>query len=141
MLAQRAILGIGLAVLLIVSAASVSLDMKARSDAAWVNHTLEVLNKLAEARLLVRHAESAARGYVLSGIPTMRKDYDDVRDSVKPAFADLKATVNDNHAQLSLLDEAERKATRRLAVTDEFVRLKADNDAQGISEIISGTEG
>jgi PAS domain S-box-containing protein len=141
MLAQRAILGIGLAVLLIVSAASVGLDMKARSDAARVNHTLEVLNKLAEARLLLRHAESAARGYVLSGIPTMLQDYDDVRNRVKPAFADLKATVNDNHAQLSLLDEAEKKAARRLAVTDEFVRLKADNDAQGISEIITGTEG
>jgi PAS domain S-box-containing protein len=141
MLSQRAILGAGLAVLLIVSAASIGLDMRSRSDAAWVNHTLEVLNKLAGTRLLVRQAESAARGYVLSGIPGLLDDYHDVRNKVDPAFADLKTSVSDNPAQLRLLDEAEKTAVRRLAVMDRFVGFKTANDAAGIAAIIAGAEG
>ena len=141
MVSQRAILGAGLAVLLIVSAAAVGLDVKSRSDAAWVNHTLEVINKLSEARLLMRRAESAARGYVLSGIPSLLEDYRDVRRRVEPAFADLKTSVGDNPAQLHLLDEAETTAERRLAVIDQFVGFKTANDAAGIASIIAGAEG
>ena len=141
MVSQRAILGAGLAVLLIVSAASVGLDVKSRSDAAWVNHTLEVINKLSEARLLMRRAESAARGYVLSGISSLLEDYRDVRRRVGPAFADLKASVSDNPTQLHLLGEAEQTAQRRLAVIDQFVGFKTANDAAGIASIIAGAEG
>ena len=138
---QRAILGAGLAVLLIVSAASIGLDLKSRSDAAWVNHTLEVLNKLAETRLLMRRAESAARGYVLSGIPALLEDYRDVRSHVDPAFVDLKSAVNDNPAQARLVGEAESTAARRLAVIDQFVGFKTANDPAGIASIIAGAEG
>jgi PAS domain S-box-containing protein len=141
MLSQRAILGAGLAVLLIVSAASFGLDMKSRSDATWVNHTLEVINKLSEARLLMRRAESAARGYVISGIPSFLDDYHDVRGKVDAAFTDLKAAASDNDAQLRLLDEAEKTAARRLAAMDKFVGFKTANDAAGIASIIAGGEG
>jgi PAS domain S-box-containing protein len=141
MFQQRAILGAGLAILLIVSAASIGLDVRSRSDAAWVNHTLEVLKKLTETRLLLRRAESAARGYVLSGIPSLLGDFHDIRSQIDPAFADLKATVGDNPAQLRLLDEAEQTSTRRLAVIDKFVGFKTANDPVGIASIIAGAEG
>jgi PAS domain S-box-containing protein len=141
MFQQRAILGAGLAILLIVSAASIGLDVRSRSDAAWVNHTLEVLKKLTETRLLLRRAESAARGYVLSGIPSLLEDFHDIRSQIDPAFADLKTTVGDNPEQLRLLDEAEQTATRRLAVIDKFVGFKTANDPAGIASIIAGAEG
>jgi PAS domain S-box-containing protein len=141
MFQQRAILGAGLAILLIVSAASIGLDLKSRSDAAWVNHTLEVLKKLTETRLLLRRAESAARGYVLSGIPSLLEDFHDIRRNVDPAFADLKTSVGDNPEQLRLLDEAEQTAARRLAVIDKFVGFKTANDPAGIASIIAGAEG
>jgi hypothetical protein len=42
MSSQRLLLGIGFAVLAVMSAGSIALDLKSRSDATWVNHTLEV---------------------------------------------------------------------------------------------------
>jgi hypothetical protein len=63
---QRLILAIGFAVLAVISAASIGLDVKSRSDAAWVNHTLEVSNKITGLRLLFQRAASAARGYRLT---------------------------------------------------------------------------
>ena len=51
---QRLILGTGLAILLVISAASIGLDVKSRSDAASVDHTLGVLKKFADMRLLLR---------------------------------------------------------------------------------------
>jgi hypothetical protein len=66
MASQRAVLGAGLAILLLISAASIGLEVKSRSDAAWVDHTLSVLHKLFDIRLLIRHADSASRDFVLS---------------------------------------------------------------------------
>src|ERR1700753_4085360 len=94
MLPQRVILGIGLAVLLIISAASISLDIKARSDAVWVTHTLEVLDKISNLRLLVRRGESASRGYALSGAAGFKDEFQQSRDQLGPVFTDLKQTLH-----------------------------------------------
>ena len=45
---QRVILGAGLAILLIITAASIGLDVKSRFDAAWVNHTIETQKKISD---------------------------------------------------------------------------------------------
>ena len=55
---QRVLLGAGLAILLLITAASIGLDLKSRSDAVWVNHTLEMLNRVSDLGLQVRRAES-----------------------------------------------------------------------------------
>src|ERR1700744_3992084 len=86
MLPQRVILGIGLAVLLIISAASISLDIKARSDAVWVTHTLEVLNKISNLQLLVRRGESASRGYALSGAAGFKEEFQPNPPPPRPGF-------------------------------------------------------
>ena len=64
---QRPALGIGLAILLVISATSIAGDIKTRHDAGSVDRTLDVLSRLADLRLLVYRAESAARGYALTG--------------------------------------------------------------------------
>jgi CHASE3 domain sensor protein len=86
---QRIVLGIGLAILLLISAASVGLDVKSRSDAAWVDHTLGVLKKFSDMRLLIRSAESAARGFALSHDPNFAREYHESSDQIAPALADL----------------------------------------------------
>src|SRR3982074_3537040 len=111
---QRAILAIGLAVLLAISAASIGLDVKSRSDAAWVDHTLGVLKKMSDLELLVRRAESAARGYALTNDPGLVKEYGDARDSIAPAFAELIERTGDNPEQSQLLKAKEALVTRRL---------------------------
>ena len=55
---QRVIIGIGLAILLSISAASIGLDVKSRNDAAAVGQTLGMLRKFADIQLLLRRSES-----------------------------------------------------------------------------------
>jgi PAS domain S-box-containing protein len=141
MLPQRVILGIGLAVLLIISAASISLDVKARSDAAWVTRTLEVLNKISDVHLLVRRAESAARGFSLNGAANFIDEYQQVRDQIGPAFAKLKDQLRDNPGQLKLLESTEPMAMRRIEVSAELMEKKKVGDIDGINTMFASAEG
>jgi signal transduction histidine kinase/CHASE3 domain sensor protein len=138
---QRAIPGIGLAVLLIISAASIGLDVKSRSDAAWVDHTLGVLKKISDMRFLIRHAESAARGFVLTNDTNLVNQYRDSHDRIAPAFAELVEATRDNPAQTQLLKGSEPLIARRLAVSSELVRLQAAGDTAGIAALLTRAEG
>ena len=137
MLPQRVILGIGLAVLLVISAASISLDIKARSDGAWIAHTFEVMNKLSEVRLLVRRAESSARGYGLSGAAHFDNEFREARDRIAPAFAELKQQVRDNPDQLERLGDTEKIAEQRLAISGELIEKKKIGDTDGIETMFA----
>jgi PAS domain S-box-containing protein len=141
MLPQRVIFGIGLAVLLIISAASISLDLKARADAAWVTQTFEVLNKISDVRLLVRRAESSARGFALNGAASFTTEFQEARDRIGPAIAELKRKIGDNPEQLKLLDRTETIAARRLDVSAELIGRKQAGDTAGISAMFANAEG
>jgi PAS domain S-box-containing protein len=138
---QRTILGIGVAVLAVSIAASISLDVKSKADAAWVSHTLEVLNELTDMRLLLRHAESAARGYLLTDDQRFMSEYHQSLDRVAPAFGVLKETVNDNAAQVQLLESCEPLVAHRFAVINESIALHAANDNQGMATLAAKAEG
>src|SRR6266851_1375234 len=93
---QRIILGTGLAILLLIGAASIGLDLKSRSDTASVERALGVLKKLSDMRPLLNRAESAARGFALSGDPAFVREYRESSEAILPAFDNLIETVRDN---------------------------------------------
>jgi PAS domain S-box-containing protein len=138
---QRVIVGIGLAVLLMISAASIGLDVEARSDAAWVNHTLRVLMKLSDLRLLVRRAESSARGFGLTKDTNLLKDFQDASDQVAPAFAELAGATRDNPAMTRLLRDTEKLVAGRFAVSRDAIRLHQTNDSAGLEALRARGEG
>lgn len=138
---QRVILGAGLAILLLITAASIGLDVKSRSDVAWVNHTVEVLKKISDLRVLMRRAESAARGFELYRSPTFGEEFQAARGALAPALADLKLTIRDNPNQVALLEGTEPLALRRIEIAAEAMRLRVDNDAAGINALQGKAEG
>jgi PAS domain S-box-containing protein len=141
MLPQRVILGIGLAVLLIISAASISLDIKARSDATWIAHTFEVMSKISEARLLVRRAESSARGFALSGAAHFTNEFEEAQGRIGPAFVELKERLRDNPEQVDRLRNAEEIDRQRLAISSELIEKKKIGDTDGINAIFTSAAG
>jgi signal transduction histidine kinase/CHASE3 domain sensor protein len=141
MASQRAVLGTGLAILLVISAASIGLEVKSRSDAAWVDHTLGVLQKLSDLRLLIRRAESASRGYLISNDPNFVREFEESRDQITPALDGLIETTRDNPVQTRLLDNSRELIARRLAVSAEAVRLQAAGDTAGIAAMNARAEG
>lgn len=141
MVTQRAVLGTGLAILLIISAASIGLDVKSRSDAIWVDHTLAALQKFSDMRFLISRAVSASRGFMLSNNPNYVAEFDETRDRIGPALDELIETTKDNRAQTQLLENTRGLIARRLAVSAELVRLHAAGDSAGIAALNAKSEG
>jgi PAS domain S-box-containing protein len=132
MSSRRLILGVGFAVLAAISAASIALDVKSRSDATWVNHTLEVSSRLTDMRLLVQRGEGAARGYLLTGDLHFKEDYRRSVDRIAPAFVELEQAIHDNPAQSQLLASGEALVARRFAGISE-TQLHAAGGSAGTS--------
>ncbi|MCA1360465.1 CHASE3 domain-containing protein [Bradyrhizobium sp. IC3069] len=138
---QRVILGVGLAILLIITAASIALDVKSRSDAASVNHTVQVQKKISDLRVLLRRAESAARGYELYRSQGFSDEFQAVHAKLAPALAELKRDVRDTPDQVALLEGTEPLALRRIEIAATAMRLRAANDQAGIAALNSKAEG
>ena len=138
---QPIFLGTGLAILLVISAASIGLDVKSRSDVDWVDHTLGVQKKISDLRLLARRAESAARGFALNNDPNLVKEYQDASDRIAPAFAELTEATKDNPDQTQLLKDSEKLVARRLAVSSEVMRLEAAGDTAALAALRARAEG
>src|SRR3954453_12083496 len=122
---QRLALGLGLGTLLAIGAASTALDLKSRQDAAWVTSSLNVLQKTSDLRLLLREAEAASRGYVLTGTESFRAEFTGVSGRIPPAVADLQQAVVGNSTPMQLPDETAALISRRVEVATELVRLRA----------------
>jgi PAS domain S-box-containing protein len=138
---QRFILGIGFAILLAITAASIGLDVKSRSDVAWLDHTLGVQKKISDLRSLTRRAESAARGFALTNDPNLLKEYQDASDRIEPAFAELTEATKDNPDQTRLLKDSEKLVARRLALSSEVIRLRGAGDTAALAELRARAEG
>ena len=121
---QRLILGSGLAILLIISAASIGLDVRARDEAQSVEHTLSVLKRISDMRPLLRGAESAARGFALTGDASFAGEFRDTSASLTSAFNDLIAAVKDNPDEARLLADAKAQLDRSIALGAELIRLR-----------------
>jgi len=141
MQSQRSILAAGLTILLVIMAASIGLDLKSRSDAGWVEHTLGVLKKLSDVRLLVRRAESAARGHALIGDPRHLQEYQTALSQIEPEFAELKDRTRDNPEEAALLADTAALVARRLEVTSEGFRRHLAGDMAGVSQVVHGMAG
>ncbi|MBR1299162.1 CHASE3 domain-containing protein [Bradyrhizobium sp. AUGA SZCCT0042] len=140
MLSQRIILGIGLAILILIGAASIGLDLKSRADTAAVDHALEVLKRISDIRPLLRRAESAARGFALTGNPDFVKEYNESSDAILPAFDDLIKTIEGNPGQTQLLEEAKAQVARQIVTGGELIRLKNAGDQTRIAALLANDE-
>jgi PAS domain S-box-containing protein len=137
---QRIILGIGLAILLLIGAASIGLDIKARRDTAAVDHTLLVLRKISNMRPLLRGAESAARGFALTGDARFANEYRDVSNALQSAFDDLVVTVRNDAGEPQLLQETKADVARSIAVSGELIQLRSVGDSAGVAKLVESGE-
>jgi signal transduction histidine kinase/ActR/RegA family two-component response regulator len=62
-------------------------------------------------------------------------------DPIAPAFAELKQAVNDNPAQIQLIESSEPVVARRFAVASEAMLLRAAGDTAGMAELSARAEG
>ena len=133
--------GIGLALLLLIGATSIAMDVKARDDAVWVTKTLDVLNKIADLRQLVRAAESASRGFALTRDPEFAREFRDTDARIPTALAGLRTAMSENPTQHELLERTEPILTRRTQLSRDLLRLFEEHDTAGIAAFAARAEG
>jgi PAS domain S-box-containing protein len=91
--------------------------------------------------LLIRESESAVRGFTLNGDPNLLNEYQESRDRIAPAFAGLTEAIGDHPAQTQLLKDTEALVARRLAVSNEVIRLLAAGDTAALAKLRTKAEG
>jgi signal transduction histidine kinase len=129
---QILLLAAGLVVLTFISAGSVYLVNRAREDARWVLHTVEVENQLSLTQLQLRRAESAQRGYLSTLLPNFQTDFEDAASQLTPALQRLSQLVSDNPVQTRLVDEMlplDNQQIQQFRNTIELARTQRIDDA------------
>jgi signal transduction histidine kinase len=140
---QVLLLAAGLAVLTIISAGSVYLVNKAREDARWVVHTVEVENQISIAQLQIRRAESAQRGYLSTLLPDFEADFEQGMARLTQALTKLQQLTVDNPVQGRSLDDMIPLAKQRIEEfrkTIELARTQRLDDATRIVREGSGRD-
>ncbi len=125
--AQPVLLALGFVILILISAASIFLTERSREESELVVHTMEVQNRLSLILLNLRRAESAQRGFMITGQTPYRTEYEQAVANTRPAIENARQAIADNAAQSRELDfrrrtsgrQAERNAARDRALRQE----------------------
>jgi signal transduction histidine kinase len=132
---QILLLAAGLVVLTAISAGSVHLVNKAREDARWVVHTVEVENQISLVQLQLRRAESAQRGYLSTLRPDFQTDFEEAASQLTAAMTRLGQLISDNAVERRLVDEMVPLSNQRIEEfrnTIDLARTERLDDATKI---------
>ena len=134
---QRIILGTGLAILLVIGAASIGLDIKSRSDTASVDHALGIAAKnLGHAAAAAPGRERGARPSRSPAIRNSPRNTASASDAILPALDGLIETVKDNPSEKRLIEETKALVERQIAINGELIRLRNAGDNAGIAALV-----
>jgi CHASE3 domain sensor protein len=107
----------------------------------WVEHTHAVREQLAELRADILQAESAQRGFVITGQDPFLAPEEQALAGIRNAFATLRQLTADNPAQLRRLDTLEQRAGERAAFLQGIVELRRQRGFEAASEAIRAGQG
>lgn len=93
------------------------------SDARWVSHTNEVISRIDEIEARLRDAESAQRGYLLTGQVSYLAQYQAGKEQIPDLLARIRLQVSDNPMQAQRITQLSTLIEHRLRQADKTVRL------------------
>ncbi|MEN3346854.1 MAG: hypothetical protein V7632_489 [Bradyrhizobium sp.] len=136
---QILLLSVGFVVLVATSVASVVLVNKARSDNAWVVHTVEVESQLSNLLLEIRRAESATRAYLLTSAPQFLAEYQQAAAGIPAALDHLTQITTDNPAQVANSAKLKAAVEKRLAEFALGIERVQNNDVATSVAVLRNT--
>jgi len=110
---------------------------KMTETTGWVDHTHEVIQRAMEIEAAAVDMETGMRGYLLAGKEEFLDPYKAGQKRFGELVAKLKTTVNDNPAQVTLLEEtADTIQTWQSKVTDDAIALRRKiGDAKSMNDM------
>ena len=132
-LQRKVFLALAAAMLLLSGIALASYRTLSTMDesARWVRHTQDVLAELADVQQTVTQAETAARGFLLTGAPAFIAPYDSALRRAESELPHLRRLVADNAMQARRARQLDRIVHRRLDILRDNVALYEKGDWPG----------
>ena len=129
--------GAGLLITLI-ALMSFRLVRQSEDAAAWQAHTFVVLDTAGALLSGMKDAETAERGYLLTGDKTYLEPYQAVRGSIALQLAELRRLTQDNLVQQHRLDVLAPLIDEKLAVVQQTIELRGNQNAGGALKKLRG---
>ncbi len=115
-------LATGFAVLALACGGALWLTNEQARSAAWVDHSLDVRNRISTVLSLLQDAETGQRGYLLTRRPEFLQPYEAAAPRIPSALAALRRATADNPVQQALLNRLDAVATARAAVLADTLK-------------------
>src|SRR3569623_814938 len=136
---QPILLGIGCALLVGSSVATVYLVDRSATDTQRLSQTLSVDDKLAYVLLSVRRAESSQRGYLFTDDPKYLAEFYEAEPEARQLVEELRTPTRDNPARQATLDEIARHLEAKFKEMGETVNRNQQGDAAGARQLVLST--
>jgi len=117
-------LAAALAILLLVAALSYSSFLRNIADNRWVTHTHLVLELLDSLQIHLTDAETGERGYIITGLESYLRPYDDAHSRVLQNLHTLRELTADNPAQQQSLGRLEPLVAARLGELQDRIDVR-----------------
>src|SRR5277367_4327438 len=104
-------------------------------------HTYKVIATLESGRAIFTDAETAQRGYLLTGDESFLKDCTNAQAQVNGWVEKMRKYVSDNPAQLQRLDKLQPLISQRLAILNDRIKLRQEQGLQAVVSAVSTREG
>jgi len=111
------------------------------SEQHWVTHTQQVLADINGAQDTITSAESAQRGYILTGDATYLQAYHALAAASGPDIARLRGDVADNALQIGRVDTLRGRANEKLADLSQTVELRQTGQNAQARAIVMADRG
>lgn len=109
------------------------------ADAALVSHTHEVIGRVDEIQARVLDAESAERGYLLTGNDAYLLDYQTSVERLPILIGNLRRKIADNPSQVAHLDQLQHLVDTRLKQIQHVLDVYADSGLEAARTSIRQT--
>jgi len=138
---QPILLGIGFALLVGISVATVYLVDRSATDTQRLSQTLSVEDKLSNVLLSVRRAESSQRGYLFTDDPKYLAEFYEAEPEARQLVEELRTLTRDNPARQATLDEIARHLEAKFKEMGETVNRNQQGDAAGARQLVLSDTG
>jgi len=108
---------------------------------AWVNHTLEVENRLSAVLSRVVDAETGQRGFLLTGLGEYLEPYDAAIAGVDGELAELANAIDDNPHQRDRMARLRVLADERDNLLRETISLYRGGDTASAIDLVKSGRG
>jgi diguanylate cyclase (GGDEF)-like protein/PAS domain S-box-containing protein len=112
-----------------------------RDDAGWVAHTHEVIAALLAVLATAADAESAGRGYAITGSEAFLQPYNEAVGYAGTEIAKVRALTADNASQQRLVKVLEELVNQRMIWSAGIVRARRDRGFEGARELVATGRG